>query len=74
MSCVHLKEINRVCSDNGVHVSQSDLVRIVCKECGDHEVCPSNPVQFEGEAAVELPVSDAPLGVVSESVCEPSQS
>jgi hypothetical protein len=74
MTCVHLKEINRVCNDNGVHVSQSDLVRIVCKECGDHEVCPSNPVQHDVEAAFELPVSNAPMGVVSESASEPSQS
>lgn len=74
MSCVHLKEINRVCNDHGVHVSQSDLVRIVCKECGDHEVCPSNPVREDGEAPLELQASDAPLGGVSESVSEPSRS
>jgi hypothetical protein len=73
MSCVHLKEINRVCNDHGVHVSQSDLVRIVCKECGDHEVCPSNPVQDDEEATSEMPVSSAPMGGVSESAREPSQ-
>lgn len=42
MSCVHLKELDRLCHDHHLEISRSDMVRLVCTECGEHEVCPSN--------------------------------
>lgn len=41
MICVHLKELFQLCQDNDIRMSSSDLVRVVCQQCGAHEVCPS---------------------------------
>ena len=42
MICVHLKEIDRLCHDYKVEISRTDMVLMVCTDCGEHEVCPSN--------------------------------
>ncbi len=41
MPCEHMKKLYQLCSDSGIRLSSSDLIRIACKECGDTEVCPS---------------------------------
>lgn len=41
MTCVHLKELYQLCQENNLRFSGSDLVHIVCQECGEQEVCPS---------------------------------
>ena len=41
MSCVHLKELFQLCKKNELRLGGSDLVRIVCRQCGEQEVCPS---------------------------------
>jgi hypothetical protein len=41
MTCVHLKELYQLCQENSLRFSGSDLVHIVCQECGEQEVCPS---------------------------------
>jgi hypothetical protein len=41
MICVHLKELFQLCQENEIRLSSSDLVRVVCQQCGAHEVCPS---------------------------------
>ena len=41
MTCVHLQELYQLCQDHDLRFSGSDLVRIVCRECGAAEVCPS---------------------------------
>lgn len=48
MSCVHLKELDRLCHDHHLEISRSDMVRLVCTECGEHEVCPSNRMPEDG--------------------------
>jgi hypothetical protein len=47
MTCIHLKEINRVCEDSGLKLGRTDLIRVVCKECGDQEVCPANSIEMD---------------------------
>ncbi len=42
MACTHLKELYQLCQTHGLEFSSLDLVRIVCKECGSEETCPSN--------------------------------
>ncbi len=42
MTCSHLKKLYTLCCDNGIRISSSDLIKIVCTECGEQEVCPSN--------------------------------
>jgi len=41
MSCVHLKKLYDLCVQEDLKIGGSDLVRIVCKQCGEQEVCPS---------------------------------
>ena len=41
MTCVHLKELYQLCQEKNLRFSGSDLVHIVCQECGEQEVCPS---------------------------------
>jgi hypothetical protein len=41
MACVHLRKLYQLCEDNDVKLSGSDLVRIVCHQCGVQEVCPA---------------------------------
>ena len=56
MVCIHLKELYRLCQQHELRfqLSSSDLVRIVCHECGEHEVCPSVLTdEFEADVSVE---------------------
>ena len=41
MPCVHLRELYSLCQEHDLKISSSDLVRIVCKQCGVVETCPS---------------------------------
>ncbi len=41
MTCKHLKELYDMCARNNLKLSSSDLIRIMCPECGVEEVCPS---------------------------------
>lgn len=41
MVCDHLKELFALCETHQLKIAGADLVRIVCKTCNEHEVCPS---------------------------------
>ncbi len=41
MTCVHLKKLYDLCMEEDLKIGGSDLVRIVCKQCGEQDVCPS---------------------------------
>ena len=41
MTCVHLKQLYDLCAKEDLKIGGSDLVRIVCKQCDEQEVCPS---------------------------------
>ena len=41
MTCIHLQKLYRLCEENHVKLSSSDLVHLVCLKCGKQEVCPS---------------------------------
>ena len=41
MSCIHLQQLYDLCDREGVKLSSSDLIHIVCRQCGKQEVCPS---------------------------------
>ena len=47
MSCVHLKKLYDLCAQEDLKIGGADLVRIVCKQCGEQEVCPSNLVEMD---------------------------
>ncbi len=44
MTCVEFQTICRVCADHGIAIGKTDLVRMVCNECGSQEVCSVNSV------------------------------
>ncbi len=41
MACVHLRRLYQLCQNENLRLSGSDLIRIVCQQCGVQEVCPS---------------------------------
>jgi hypothetical protein len=41
MGCKHLKELYEMCLRNNVRLSSTDLIRVVCTQCGVEEECPS---------------------------------
>lgn len=41
MTCIHLKQLYQLCQDHDLKLGGADLIRVVCKQCGEQEVCPS---------------------------------
>lgn len=41
MTCAHLKQLYALCEKEQLRIGSADLVRIVCSQCGEEEVCPS---------------------------------
>lgn len=41
MTCVHLQQLYKLCQKHDLKLGGSDLIRLVCRQCGAHEVCPS---------------------------------
>jgi len=41
MVCHHLKDLYQLCQDHQLRLGSSDLIRVVCLQCGQQEVCPS---------------------------------
>lgn len=63
MSCVHLKKLYELCTKEGLKISGADLVHIVCKQCGEQEVCPSRlmndaDVEDEENASAKISTSE----------------
>lgn len=41
MACIHLQQLYKLCHEHELKLSGSDLIHIVCHQCGEQEVCPS---------------------------------
>ena len=41
MACVHLQQLYKLCLDQDLKLGGADLIRVVCNQCGEQEVCPS---------------------------------
>ena len=41
MVCVHLRKLYQLCQQEGLRLGGSDLIHIVCEQCGVQEECPS---------------------------------
>jgi hypothetical protein len=50
MVCDHLRQLYQLCLDQKIRLSASDLIHVVCEQCGRQEVCPSNLVTSLDEA------------------------
>jgi hypothetical protein len=50
MSCVHLRRLYQLCEDENIKLAGTDLLHIVCTQCGVKETCPSMLVdEFDPE-------------------------
>ena len=49
--------------DNGIAIGQTDLIRMVCKECSDQSVCPSNSVYPSGVVSTAENSSDTTVSM-----------
>ena len=50
MTCVHLRQLYQLCQQQELRLSSTDLVRIVCQQCGEQEVCPATLMGDDDEA------------------------
>jgi hypothetical protein len=41
MSCVHLRRLYQLCEDEDIKLAGTDLLHIVCTQCGVKETCPA---------------------------------
>lgn len=41
MTCIHLQQLYKLCQAQNLKLGGSDLIRVVCQQCGEQEVCPS---------------------------------
>ena len=57
MTCVHLQKLYKLCQEHDLKLGGSDLIRVVCRQCGEQEVCPST-LMDEYNAEQSLPVID----------------
>ena len=42
MVCEHLRELYKLCLNQQIRLGSSDLIRIVCRQCGHQDECPTN--------------------------------
>ena len=60
MACVHLQQLYKLCHQHEMKLGGPDLIRIVCHECGEQEVCPSNLMEMDDtKTARPQPAVDA---------------
>jgi hypothetical protein len=58
MTCVHLRKLYELCQDHDLRIqlTGSDLVRLVCRQCGEREVCPSTLTdEYDARAPGQAP-------------------
>jgi hypothetical protein len=67
MTCVHLQQLYKLCQDQELKLSGSDLIHVVCTKCGVQEVCPST---LTDEHDAEYPEGEAMYESVSTAVHE----
>ena len=41
MTCEHLRQLFQLCQKNELKISSSEVVRVMCTQCQQIEVCPS---------------------------------
>ncbi|WP_161604444.1 hypothetical protein [Roseiconus nitratireducens] len=52
MPCDHLKELYQLCEEHDLKIASTDMVRIVCRQCGEQDVCPT--ALTDGDKVLEL--------------------
>ncbi|MCA9267489.1 MAG: hypothetical protein KDA41_03420 [Planctomycetales bacterium] len=59
MPCVHLRQLIQLCQDHHLKIAGSDVVNLVCEQCGQQEVCPDVLTDEYDAREVERPASDS---------------
>ena len=54
MTCVHLQKLYKLCQEHDMKLGGTDLIRLVCRQCGAHEVCPSTLMDEDAAGATWL--------------------
>ena len=63
MTCIHLRQLYQLCQSTDLKLSSSDLIHVVCQQCGEQEICPSMMIREEDqETGAEAKAQDAPAG------------
>jgi hypothetical protein len=57
MSCVHLRQLYKLCEQHDLKLAGPDLIRVVCRQCGEQEVCPST-LTYEYDTKQPPPAND----------------
>jgi hypothetical protein len=67
MTCVHLQQLFKLCQDQKLKLGGSDLIRVVCHQCGLQEVCPST-LMDEFDANQSQPAIDTKQKPAEDSI------
>lgn len=54
MACVHLQQLYKLCQEHDLKLGAPDLVRVVCHQCGEQEVCPSMLMDMDSQEAEQM--------------------
>ncbi len=73
MTCIHLRQLYKLCEDHDLKLSSSDLVRVACTQCGEQEVCPSTMMdEYEARQAADEATTGISKAVQEEEEDDPS--
>lgn len=54
MTCIHLQKLYKLCQEQDLKLGGSDLIRVVCRQCGQQEVCPSTLMdEYDSEPVID---------------------
>ncbi len=54
MPCVHLRQLYTLCQEHDLKLTSSDLIHVVCTQCGEQEVCPATMTdEYDARAAAK---------------------
>lgn len=60
MPCVHLRQLIQLCEENQVTMGGSDVIHLVCHQCGQQEVCPDMLMdEYDARQDEEHPPTEA---------------
>ena len=65
MACVHLQQLYDLCREHEIKLGGSDLIHLVCEQCGKQEVCPSMLVNRRDDEPTE---AVAPAAVIDDTM------
>lgn len=60
MTCVHLRKLYQLCQEEDLRLGSSDLIRIVCQQCGVQDECPSLLMGEYEAMSMSAPLATSP--------------